>query len=319
MENNSFTENEIKKISMFNTNYESQSHFTTTYNIKQCIKGLYLCDDIENKVTRESLNEPFPSGIIEINNSQNIETEEKNEDKKIDNYLKKDNKCDLNMNKVLAKEKIDEKIISNENSIEKKSKKKKFIIKNEKIKKIFYSCKKNEKIKKGKKKNEKKYKPSRQDNDRAMFSRIVLNSYYYNKLSSIIKTYGNYKKKLRKFPHCLIAKISQIHNKEYLCKTLKEIYEDVELFKKKKDENEIDSHYEENLKIIEELEGDKYKEFREKSDFDKMLVMKFRDLIEEYQKTEEYKKKKNEISESKIKFDADKTIYFWDNFIANSA
>ena len=85
---------------------------------------------------------------------------------------------------------------------------------------------------------------------------------------------GKYKKKLRKFPHCLIAKISQIHNEKYLERTLKEIYEDDELYKKKKGKNELDSHYEVNLKIIEELTGDKYKEFRKTSDFDKLLGMK---------------------------------------------
>ena len=318
MEDNSFTENQIKKFSKFNTNYESQSHFTTSYNIKQFIKGLYLCDDIENKVTKESLNDHFSNGIIEINDYQNIKIEEKNEEKILNNERKKENKDDSNMNKELAKEKINEKNIMNEKSNEKKRMEKNFIIKDEKIKNIFFSCKKIENIKNGNKKNKKKNKPSRQDNDRAMFSRIVLNSYYYDKLSKIIKTFGNYKKKLRKFPHCLIAKISQIHNEKYLDKTLKEIYEDVELYKKKKGKNEVDSHYEYNLKIFEELEGDKYKAFREKSEFDKMLGMKYRNLIEEYKESIDYKQKKNEISGSIVKFDADKKIYFWDNFIANS-
>ena len=80
----------------------------------------------------------------------------------------------------------------------------------------------------------------------------------------------------------------------------------------------MDSHYEVNLKIIEELTGDKYKEFRKASDFDKLLGMKYRDLIEEYLTSKDYEIKKNEIRGSKAKFDADKTIYFWENYIANS-
>ena len=300
MEQNFYIESEISNISKFNTNQEMQSHSTTTNNIKQSLKGSYIYDDLENKNTRETLNPPFQSEIIEINDPQNIETEEKIEQKifYIDN--KKNNIFDSNTKKEVTKEKVDEKNISNEKTTERKKAKKKFITKN------------------GKKKNQKKYKPSRQDNDRAMFSRIVLNSYYYNKLSAIIKMNGKYKKKLRKFPHCLIAKISQIHNEKYLERTLKEIYEDDELYKKKKGKNELDSHYEVNLKIIEELTGDKYKEFRKASDFDKLLGMKYRDLIEEYLTSKDYEIKKNEIRGSKAKFDADKTIYFWENYIANS-
>ena len=63
---------------------------------------------------------------------------------------------------------------------------------------------------------------------------------------------------------------------------------------------------------------DKYKEFRKTSDFEKLLGMKYRDLIEEYLTSKDYEIKKNEIRGSKTKFDADKTIYFWENYIANS-
>ena len=46
--------------------------------------------------------------------------------------------------------------------------------------------------------------------------------------------------------------------------------------------------------------------------------MKYRDLIEEYLTSKDYEIKKKEIRGSKTKFDADKTIYFWENYIANS-
>ena len=162
MEHNFYNESEISNISKFNTNQEMQSHSTTTNNIKQSLKGSYIYDDLENKNTRETLNPPFQIEIIEINDSQNIETEEKNEQKIFYIYNKKNNIFDSNTKKEVTKEKVDEKNISNEKTTEKKKAKKKFITKN------------------GKKKNQKKYKPSRQDNDRAMFSRVILNSHYYN-------------------------------------------------------------------------------------------------------------------------------------------
>ena len=152
MENNFYNEDEINKISKPNTNYDNQNQFTTTYNIQQRLKGSYLCDDIENKETRESLNAPFQSGIIEINDSQNIETEEKNEQKIFYIDSKKDNKFDSITKKEVTTEKVDEKNISYGKSVEKKRIKNKFITKNEKIKKIFFLCKKIEKIKKGRQK-----------------------------------------------------------------------------------------------------------------------------------------------------------------------
>ena len=81
MEQNFYIESEISNISKFNTNQEMQSHSTTTNNIKQSLKGSYIYDDLENKNTRETLNPPFISEIIEINDPQNIETEEKIEQK----------------------------------------------------------------------------------------------------------------------------------------------------------------------------------------------------------------------------------------------
>ena len=91
------------------------------------MKGSYLYDDLENKNTRESLNHPFQSEIFEINDYQNIETEEKNEQKIFYIDSKKDNTFDSNMKKEVTKEKADEKNISNEKTTEKKKVKKKFI------------------------------------------------------------------------------------------------------------------------------------------------------------------------------------------------
>ena len=131
MEQNFYIESEISNISKFNTNQEMQSHSTTTNNIKQSLKGSYIYDDLENKNTRETLNPPFISEIIEINDPQNIETEEKIEQKifYIDN--KKNNIFDSNTKKEVTKEKVDEKKISNVKTTEKKKQKRNLLLKME--------------------------------------------------------------------------------------------------------------------------------------------------------------------------------------------
>ena len=60
------------------------------------------------------------------------------------------------------------------------------------------------------------------------------------------------------------------------------------------------------------------KELREKSDLDNLLNIKFKDLIEEFQNSNDYEMEKNEIRKKNVEFEAEKIIKFWDDFIENS-
>ena len=176
-------------------------------------------------------------------------------------------------------------------------------------KKYFYI----KKIKKNKvKKANKKSYSSRQDNDRVKFVRQTLNFYLYNKLTNIIKL-SKIKQKLKKFPEKLINEIAKINNKKYLNLTLKDFYTRRELYNSK----ELLKHFEHNLVIINHIMEENNKNFRETSGVEILLKMKFRDIINQYLKSDEYKQKMTELNKNNGIYFAEKFRYFSDNFINN--
>jgi len=176
-------------------------------------------------------------------------------------------------------------------------------------KKYFYI----KKIKKNKvKKANKKSYSSRQDNDRVKFVRQTLNFYLYNKLTNIIKS-SKIKQKLKKFPEKLINEIAKINNKKYLNLTLEDFYIRKELYNSK----ELLKHFEHNLVIINHIMEENNKNFRETSGVEILLKMKFRDLINQYLKSDEYKQKMTELNKNNGIYFAEKFRYFSDNFINN--
>ena len=176
-------------------------------------------------------------------------------------------------------------------------------------KKYFYI----KKIKKNKvKKANKKSYSSRQDNDRVKFVRQTLNFYLYNKLTNIIKL-SKIKQKLKKFPEKLINEIAKINNKKYLNLTLEDFYTRRELYNSK----ELLKHFEHNLVIINHIMEENNKNFRETSGVEILLKMKFRDLINQYLKSDEYKQKMTELNKNNGIYFAEKFRYFSDNFINN--
>ncbi len=290
---------------MINFDIKIQNNETTSINMQNIKKGKNHKENIQNEETKMTLNDQ--SQINQVFSLSKIENQEKNEEQISDNnrYFNKDKES-----KTVKEEKESKKPKLN---IKKKRMKKVFLIKIGKSKKKFICrkivIKEKETMKKGKKINE----PSRQDNVRRMFVRIILNNYYYKKICKTIKIF--HIKKLKKFPGLLIYKVSKIDNKNNMEKTLRDFYADIKL-NKKNDEKE--KQYEYNLNIIKQLEEDKNKELREKSGLDNLLNIKFKDLIEEFQNSNDYEMEKNEIRKKNAEFEAEKIIKFWDDFIENS-
>ena len=186
-------------------------------------------------------------------------------------------------------------------------------INKEKKKWVIFSIKKIKKIKNifDKKVNRKNF-SSRQDNDRVKFVRQTLNFYIYNKLTNKIKA-SKIKQKLKKFPEKLINEIAKINNKKYLDMTLENLYLNKELYNSK----ELLKHFEHNLAIIKYIYEEKNKNFRETSGLEILLKMKFRDIIDEYLKSVEYKQKMIELNKNIGIYYAKKFRYFSENFINN--
>ena len=199
------------------------------------------------------------------------------------------------------------------NNFDNKCFEKKCQINKEKKKWIPFSIKKVKKIKnKREKKSNRKSYSSRQDNDRVKFVRQTLNFYLYNKLTNIIKL-SKIKQKLKKFPEKLINEIAKINNKKYLNLTLEDFYTRRELYNSK----ELLKHFEHNLVIINHIMEENNKNFRETSGVEILLKMKFRDLINQYLKSDEYKQKMTELNKNNGIYFAEKFRYFSDNFINN--
>ena len=200
------------------------------------------------------------------------------------------------------------------NNFEQKYYEQKCQINKEKKKCVPFSIKK---IKKMKKKDEekvnRKYLSSRQDNDRVKFVRQILNFYLYNKLTNIIKSNYETKHKLKKFPEKLINEIAKLNNKQYLYMTLEELYLQKELYNSK----DLLKHFEHNLVIINHIKKETKEKFRETSDIEILLKMKFRDIINEYLKSNEYKQKMFELNKKNGIYFAEKFRYFSANFINN--
>lgn len=297
---------ESSSLSMVNFGNKIQNDDTTSKNMQNIKKGFYHNKEIENEETKMTLNELSQHTINQVFNISKIGNQEKKEEQINDNncYFIKDKESES-----IKGEKASKKMKAR---LKKHRKQKIFLIKIEKSKKRFI-CKKIIKEKDAMKKNKKTNEPSRQDNVRQRFVRIILNTYYYKKICKKLKNFPI--KKLKKFPPLLIFKLSKIDNKNYMEKTIRDFYEDTELNSKN---NVMFKNYDYNLNIINELDGDKYKEFKEKSGLEKLLKIKFKDLIEEYQNSNDYEHKKNEIRKKKEKHEAEKIIQFYDNFIENS-
>ena len=84
----------------------------------------------------------------------------------------------------------------------------------------------------------------------------------------------------------------------YLDYSLERLLEDEELYKNK----ESEGYYSKNLKIINEIKSEKNKDIMEKNGYNKILKMKYKELFEEYLKSDEFKKKIEQLNSILLEF-----------------
>ena len=112
------------------------------------------------------------------------------------------------------------------------------------------------------------------------------------------------------FPRKFIFEAVKKGNKNFLEYTLEELIEKEELYKDKDSEISYDG----NLNVIRELKSEKNRDIMEKYGYDKILKMNYRDLFEEYLKSNEFKQKIYQLK-TKEKLKADKFEYYSNLFI----
>ena len=152
--------------------------------------------------------------------------------------------------------------------------------------------------------NDSESKFQREDNCRRMIGRSFFNKFLKSKIESMkrecrcILFFDN-------FPRKFIFEAVKKGNKNFLEYTLEELIEKEELYKDK--DSEIS--YGVNLKVIRELKSEKNRDIMEKYGYDKILKMNYRDLFEEYLKSNEFKQKIYKLK-TKDKLKADKFEYY---------
>lgn len=149
----------------------------------------------------------------------------------------------------------------------------------------------------------------REDNCRRMIGRNFFNKYLKEKIESMLKAcrcilfFDN-------FPKKFIFEAVKKGNKNFLDYSLEELIENEELYRDKDSER----NYSTNLKVIQEIKSEKNKDIMEKNGYDKLLKKNYRDLFEEYLKSNEFIQKINNLKE-KEKLQADKFEYYSYSFI----
>ena len=275
-------EEETKFSSSFGNNQFTLETKLILESDKKCFKNEYSIS-YENKEIKDQLNEIFP--LNNILSSENID---------INNI--KNNKpmySDLYIDIKISGDKKNKDIYNLESSK----------LTEEKI----FSSKKRVKEKSADNDSESKF--QREDNCRRMIGRSFFNKFLKSKIESMIREcrcilfFDN-------FPRKFIFEAVKKGNKNFLEYTLEELIEKEELYKDK--DSEIS--YDVNLKVIRELKSEKNRDIMEKYGYDKILKMNYRDLFEEYLKSNEFKQKIYKLK-TKEKLKADKFEYYSNSFI----
>ena len=149
----------------------------------------------------------------------------------------------------------------------------------------------------------------REDNFRTGLGRNFMN--YLKNLIEEMKKKCKCILHLEKFPKDFIFQAVKKSNKHYLEYTLEELFENKKLYENK-DPYDV---YSINLKVINELKKEKNKEIMEKFGYDKILKMKYRELYEQYLKSNEYKQYRQKILEKKGKTEAENIEILFKTFL----
>ena len=150
----------------------------------------------------------------------------------------------------------------------------------------------------------------REDNCRTMIGTNFFNTFLKKDILENIKKACGCILDLKNFPKKFIRELVKKGKRIYLDYSLEKLLEDEELYKNK----ESKRYYSTNLKVIKELKSEKYKDIMEKNGYDKILKMNYKELFNEYLKSDEIKKKIEKLN-SKNKLEAEKFEYFSNSFI----
>ena len=118
------------------------------------------------------------------------------------------------------------------------------------------------------------------DNIRKKIKRGFLNSALIKQLNDKLRSIGS-KQYFEKFPQFFVSDIDQKRNKTILDVTLKDIFENEELYKQEKEISV--TNYRHNLKVLQS------EEIQKNEEFNKILNKTFRQLYDEYINSDEFK------------------------------
>ena len=151
---------------------------------------------------------------------------------------------------------------------------------------------------------EEKYK--REDNCRRMIGRDIFNHYFKHKIEGYIRN-NNLILCFENFPKEFIFKVTNKGSISYLNKPIEELILDKELYNDTKPNN----NYEKNLKAIKAIKN------KNENNFDDFLQKTYRELIEDYLSSKEYKQKKEKLEKKKGINEAKRYESFCKIFIEN--
>ena len=161
-----------------------------------------------------------------------------------------------------------------------------------------------------KERNENKYRFIRRDNARRAVARFFFNHFLKNLIEKMKKEcncilYLNY------FPKKFIFEAEKKRNKHYLDYTFEQLLENKDLYQNRDQKD----YYFNNIKVVETLKSEKNKDIMEKSGYNKILKMTYRNLFKEFLKSDEYKNHYDNLIKIKGEREAKKFKYFSEIFI----
>lgn len=137
----------------------------------------------------------------------------------------------------------------------------------------------------------------RSDNMRTTFGSDFFNKYIKHKFEFFIKI-TKCGLCFESFPKPFYTEATHIRSQHYLDKTLEELIINKDLYK---DDIISLNKYNNNLKVINTLKEDIYKNKLNENNFDNFLKKKYRDLIKDYSDSDEFERKIKDINKKKGK------------------
>ena len=150
----------------------------------------------------------------------------------------------------------------------------------------------------------------RRDNGIKEVNRFFFN-HYLKKLIIIFENKCGFIKDVKSFPEKFIFNVYANKNNHLLDYTFEQLLEDENLYKDKDPKN----YYSVNKKVLDELNKDIYKDAMKKSGCDKILKMTFRNLFENFLKSDIYKKHIDDLIKKNKKVKAKRFKHFAETFL----